>query len=230
MNSKIVLLSRILPLITGCSTQAKDIQYLHDDNGFPYTEEELNRKNTFHNQYEYVSDYDSSGKLKSPLQFDVKKTGDKKSSGTLFPFTVGIGLLRDSMEKQYLSIVPYLYCQFSFENSEKDFGYKVLAFPAIGDTSYHRFSLSINNEAYNIYDICLDIDIDFTACYSILGDDKEATLTLVCLAPKQAQTIDFNSEFYGDDSLLCSKKISYKFQLQNNGNEISVHGNGYYHL
>lgn len=78
MNSKIVLLSRILPLITGCSTQVKDIQYLHDDNGFPYTEEELNRKNTFHNQYEYVSDYDSSGKLKSPLQFDVKKTGDKK--------------------------------------------------------------------------------------------------------------------------------------------------------
>ena len=44
MNSKIVLLSRILSLITGCSKQAKDIQYLHDDNGFPYTEEELNRK------------------------------------------------------------------------------------------------------------------------------------------------------------------------------------------
>ena len=119
MNSKIVLLSRILPLITGCSKQAKDIQYLHDDNGFPYTEEEKKKKNTFHNKYEYVSDYDSSGKLKSPLQFDVKKTGDKKASGTLFPLTVGIGLLRDSMEKQYLSIAPYLYCQFSFENSEK---------------------------------------------------------------------------------------------------------------
>ena len=80
MNSKIVLLSRILPLITGCSTQAKDIQYLHDDNGFPYTEEELNRKNTFHNQYEYVSDYDSSGKLKSPLHGVVLLMTDKNNS------------------------------------------------------------------------------------------------------------------------------------------------------
>ncbi len=148
----------------------------------------------------------------------------------MFPFTIGIGLLRDNMEKQYLDIAPYLYCQFSFEDSEKDFGYKVLSFPAIGETSYHRFSLSIHNETYNIYDICLDADIDFTACYSILGDNKEAMLTFVCLAPSDNQVIDFNSKFYGDDSILCSKKISYKFQFRNNGNEIFIDGNGYYHL
>ncbi len=64
MNKKITFVSRVLPLIASCSTKTSEVNCFHDDNNFPYTEEELNRKNTFHNQYEYVLDDEYSGKSK----------------------------------------------------------------------------------------------------------------------------------------------------------------------
>lgn len=224
MNRKSIALIRLFPLLIGCSQSTAE--FLYDDNGFPYTAEELTQKNTFRSE---KREPDDTGDIPigvpvndAHLIIDRDTEGKQAVSGPRITFTIGVGLNFSQYASLYLSVVPYLYCQFGFPDSSKDFGYKAVSLPEIEESSYHVFSLSVNKVFYRVYDVCLDFQIDFTSCYSILGDGNEAKLTITCLAPKENETLDFAAPFFGNQSVLCSDSITYQFRFENSGKDITV--------